>query len=66
MTFIIYLNDVEGGELNIYINDENKVIKPKIGKLILFQEDIKYPYKYNIPLNTQYIITGQLCYKNVL
>jgi hypothetical protein len=67
LTFIFYLNRVEAGQINISIGQEKKVITPKIGKLVLFQEDIQYPYKCNLPLNeTQYIITGQLCYDNIL
>ena len=47
--------------------DTNIIIKPKMGKLVLFQEDIKFPYKCILPkTNTQYIITGQLCYDNVV
>ena len=67
LTFIFYLNDVDGGNITISIGKTEKVIQPKMGKLVLFQEDIQYPYKCNSPLNkAQYIITGQLCYKNVL
>ena len=66
LTFIFYLNDVDGGEMNISIEKKYKMIKPKMGKLLLFQEDIKYPYKYKLPLDDLYIITGQLCYANIL
>lgn len=48
-------------------SDTSIIIKPKMGKLVLFQEDIKYPYTCVLPKsNMQYIITGQLCYDNVV
>lgn len=64
LTYIFYLNDVtEGGEV-CFVSD---VIKPKKGKLVLFFEDVnKFEYTCTLPKNTpQYIITGQLCYKNI-
>jgi len=71
LTYIFYLNAVKGGELIISIGEGEdklqKIAKPTEGKLVLFMEDIKYPYKYNLPVNKdQYVITGQLCSKNVI
>jgi len=77
LTYIFYLNDImEGGELifnvdnvsgNNSTNLTKNIIKPTIGKLVLLQEDIKFPYICCLPKsNVQYIISGQLCYDNIL
>ena len=77
-TYIFYLNDIEGGEIvftkfnskNIINNSLNNeiIINPKKGKLIIFIEDINnyYYYKYNIPKESQYIISGQIFYSESL
>jgi hypothetical protein len=64
LTYVFFLNTInEGGDILI----DESVIKPEIGKLVIFREDIKFPYKYNSPINEiQYIISGQLCYDNIV
>jgi hypothetical protein len=68
ITYIFYLNDkYDYGETIIKINDNDIIIKPKKGKLVLFPENINYPYKCILPTNnSQYIISGQLCYNNII
>lgn len=58
LTYVFFLNTIyEGGE--IIINET--VIKPEKGKIVIFQQDINHPYKYNSPGNEiQYVISGQL------
>lgn len=63
-TYIFYLNTIDNGGEIIY---ENQIIQPTQGKLILFPEDINYPYHFTLPdSKSQYIITGQLCYDNII
>ena len=67
LTYIFYLNDVvDGGEI-FFSNVEYDAIKPKKGKLVLFPENVNsFHYKCLPPnTNTQYIISGQLCYDNL-
>lgn len=69
LTYVFYLNDIdEGGEVIINVNyEKEELIRPKKGFLILFPENIEYPYKLQLPKkHTQYIITGQLCYDNII
>jgi len=64
LTYIFYLNDIDNGGEIIF---ENQKIIPKKGKLVLFQEDIIHPYHCVLPsYESQYIITGQLCYDNII
>ena len=67
LTYVFFLNNItEGGEI-VLKSDTSIIIKPKMGKLVLFQEDIKFPYTCVLPkTNCQYIITGQLCYDNIV
>jgi hypothetical protein len=63
LTYIFYLNDInDGGEI-IFENIEKK-LKPNIGTLVLFPENINHiNYNCNPPQkNIQYIISGQLHY----
>jgi hypothetical protein len=69
LTYVFFLNDIqECGEIIIKVNNESeKIIRPKKGLLVLFPENIEYPYKCIPPkTESQYIITGQLCYDNIL
>lgn len=68
LTFVFFLNySLDGGEIIIKINNKDVIIKPEKGKFVLFPEDIDYPYKFNLPKNTPlYIVSGQLCYDNII
>jgi hypothetical protein len=67
ISFVYYLNEPEdGGE--IIFNNQTK-ISPETGKLLLFPENIHYFHKLFLPLpnsGPQYIISGQLCYDNII
>jgi hypothetical protein len=65
MTYVFFLNSIEnGGE--IYFSNGN-IVKSETGKLLLFPDDMEYEYKCKSPIsNDQYIISGQLCYDNIL
>jgi len=68
LTYIFYLNDIiHGGEI-VFSNVENENIKPKLGKLVMFPENINSMYYKCVPplKITQYIISGQLCYDNII
>jgi len=56
--YIFYLNDVEGGEIEILFNPEK--IEPKTGNLLLAPAFWTHTHRGNPPLNGQYkyIITG--------
>ena len=58
LTYILFLNDVEdGGEIEFGNND--LVIKPEVGKLIIFPATWTYSYRQKYPLsNDKYIIIG--------
>jgi hypothetical protein len=57
ITFLWYLNDVyEGGETELLYDN---VIKPEMGKLLLFPANTTYPHCGKMPIsNDKYIITG--------
>lgn len=59
MSFIFFLNTVNGGEI---IFQNGKVVKPNKCNLLLFNEDINNQYKFNNPEkeDIQYIISGQI------
>ena len=69
LNYILYLNvvdtDKNNGEI---IFDNGIIIKPNIGKLVLFPENIHCKYKYMVPTNIdnefQYILSGQLSYND--
>jgi hypothetical protein len=67
LSFVYYLNEpVKGGE--IVFSNQTK-IRPEIGKLLLFPENIHYFHKLYLPLpnsDPQYMISGQLCYDNII
>jgi len=65
LNYIYYLNSVEnGGEIHF---DNGIIIKAETGKLVLFPDNMDYKYKVKLPVsNEQYIIFGQLCYKNIV
>jgi hypothetical protein len=58
LTFIWYLNSIiEGGETGFHADEI--LIKPTIGKLILFPATWTYPHRGKIPISDpKYIITG--------
>jgi hypothetical protein len=58
LTYILFLNDVnDGGELEFGEND--LVVKPEVGKLLIFPSTWTYSYKQNYPLsNDKYLIIG--------
>jgi len=64
LTFVFFLNNITiGGNINFY----NKLIKPEKGKLVLFPECFNENYNFKLPNDEdQYIVTGQLCYENVI
>ena len=64
LNFIFYLNDLQDGGEIVF---DNFGIKPQKCKLVLFPQDNKYNFKCKYPKSdNQYIIFGQLCYKNVI
>jgi hypothetical protein len=58
LTYILFLNDVkDGGEIEFGEND--LVVKPEVGKLLIFPSTWTYSYKQNQPIsNDKYIIIG--------
>jgi deoxyadenosine/deoxycytidine kinase len=61
LTFIYFLNTPENGFLKIITDkNENILINPIKGKLIIFPENLNYKYLFNLPNIPFYIITGQL------
>lgn len=60
LTFLFYLNDVEeGGETEFFYG--NTLIKPKMGKCVLFPASWTFPHKAHIPISgDKFIITGWL------
>jgi hypothetical protein len=55
--FVWYLNNVEGGETEILGN----LIKPEVGKLLLYPVCWCFPHMEKMPINNdKYIITGWL------
>ena len=63
LTYIWFLNDIsEGGEIEF--GDKDLIIKPEVGKLIIFPSTWTYSYKQNYPTsNDKYMIIGGF-YKN--
>ena len=63
LTYILFLNDVkDGGEIEFGEND--LVVKPEVGKLLIFPSTWTYSYKQNYSPNDKYIIIGGI-YKNI-
>lgn len=60
LTYIFYLNNTTGDSNEL--NNSNNIQ----GNLIIFPENICYPYKCNLSKNEQYIISGQLYYDNII
>lgn len=60
LSYIIFLNNLDmGGEIVF----NALTIKPEIGKIILFPDDIDYKFIHNGPINSeQYIIYGNIYY----
>jgi len=58
LTYIWFLNDVsEGGEIEF--GNKDLIVKPEVGKLIIFPSTWTYSYKQNYPLsNDKYLIIG--------
>lgn len=67
ISFIFFLNKVEHGGEIVFENNQIK-IKPETGKLLIFPENINYFHKLYLPISgsPQYIISGQLCYENII
>jgi len=69
VTFILFLNKVEGGEiifkktdLTDNTNTENYIVRPEIGKLIIFPDDINHIFKIQKYKGSYYVISNQICY----
>jgi prolyl 4-hydroxylase len=61
LSFFWYLNDVEKGGETVF---HEKVIKPKIGRLVIFPPFWIFPHKGNAPIsNKKYLLSTYLHYK---
>lgn len=66
LTFVYFLNDCDGGGGELVFENDIK-IAAKVGKLLIFPENREHHNKLYVPADGfQYIISGQLCYENII
>ena len=67
LTFIYFLNDGGGGSGGGLVFENQTMIIPEAGKLLIFPENKEHNNKLYFPVDgSQYIISGQLCYENII
>ena len=66
LTFVYFLNDCDGGGGELVFGNDIK-IAAEVGKLLIFPENREHHNKLYLPVDgSQYIISGQLCYENII
>lgn len=65
VTFILFLNNVDGGELIFTTNSNPETefrVRPEFGKLIIFPDNIEHIFKINSYNGDYYVVSNQISY----